>query len=197
MIKLQTSTSFRAVAKVGVIINIYINSISRKPTHSTILSWVKKIGVYQLNKNKEKSDDWILIIDESIQIGQEKLLVIMGVQLSKIDFTRPLQFVDLTPLCSMARSKWKAADISGIIDKLKKEIGEVAYLLSDCGNNLKKTASIQKIEHIPDISHWFASILKSIYGDSTEFKEFTTNMAQMRFRLCCTKIAHIIPPSRE
>ncbi len=197
MIKMQTSASFRAVAKVGVIINIYINTTLRKPTHSTILSWVKKIGVYQLNKSKEKSDDWVLIIDESIQIGQEKLLVIMGVQLSKIDFKKPLQYGDLTPLCSMARSKWKAEDISVIIDGLKQEIGEVAYLLSDCGNNLKKTASLQKTEHIPDISHWFASILKSIYADSKEFNEFTTSMAQMRFRLCCSKIAHIIPPKQR
>jgi len=145
MIKLHTSTSFRAVAKVGIIINIYINTTSRKPTHSTILSWVKKIGVYQLNKSKERSDDWVLIIDESIQIGQEKLLVIMGVQLGKIDFKRPLQYGDLTPLCSMARPKWQAEDISVIIDELKKEIGEVVYLLSDCGNNLKKLRAYKKL----------------------------------------------------
>jgi len=197
MIKLQTSASFRAVAKVGVIINMYINTTTRKPTHSTILSWVKKIGVYQLNKSKERSNDWILIIDESIQIGQEKLLIIMGVQLSRIDFKKPLQYGDLTPLCSMARSKWKAEDISVIIDELKNEIGEIAYLLSDCGNNLKRTACLQNIEHVPDISHWFASILKSIYANNTEFEEFTKSLSQMRFRLCCSQIAHIIPPKQR
>lgn len=197
MIKLKTSASFRAVAKVGLILNIYVNLTLRQPTHSTILTWVKKIGVYQLKKSKEKSDDWVLIIDESIQIGQEKLLVIMGVQLSKIDFTRPLQYGDLTPLCSMSRSTWPAEDISLIIDELKKELGEVIYLLSDCGKNLKKTAILQEIEHIPDISHWFACILKSIYAGNKEFQEFCTSMAQIRLRLCCTSIAHIIPPKQR
>lgn len=197
MIKLKTSTSFRAVAKVGLILNIYVNLSLRQPTHSTILTWVKKIGVYQLKKSKNKADDWVLIIDESIQIGQEKLLVIMGVQLSKVDFTRPLQFGDLTPLCSKARSKWHAEDISLAIDELMEELGELTYLLADCGNNLKKTSILQKIEHIPDISHWFASILKSIYEGNKEFQEFTTKMAQMRARLCCTSIAHIIPPRQR
>jgi hypothetical protein len=197
MIKLKTSTSFRAVAKVGLILNIYVNLSLRQPTHSTILTWVKKIGLYQLKKSKDKSDDWVLIIDESIQIGQEKLLVIMGVQLSKVDFTKPLQFADLMPLCSKASSKWHAEDISLVIDDLMKDLGQVAYLLSDCGNNLKKTSVLQKIEHIPDISHWFASILKSIYAGNKEFQEFTTKTAQMRARLCCTSIAHIIPPKQR
>ena len=44
------------------------------PSHTTILNWVHKIGYYELVKTKEKADDWIIILDESIQFGQEKLL---------------------------------------------------------------------------------------------------------------------------
>lgn len=197
MMKLQTSASFRAVAKAAVILNIYLNISARKPSHTTILCWVKKIGIYQLKKAKEKSDDWVLILDESIQIGQEKLLVIMGVQLGKIDFTRPLQYGDLTPLCSRAASKWSADDISAIINELKPEIGKVLYILSDCNSNLKKTAEVLDVKHIPDISHLFASVLKHIYQGEAEFKDMLHRMSQMRFRLCCSKIAHIIPPKQR
>lgn len=45
------------------------------PSFSTIMLWIKKIGYYQLQSVKENADDWIIIFDESIGIGQEKLLV--------------------------------------------------------------------------------------------------------------------------
>ena len=197
MMKLQTSASFRAVAKAAVIMDIYLNVFLRKPSHTTILCWVKKIGIYQLKKEKEKSDDWVLIVDESIQIGQEKLLVILGIRLGQIDFTRPLKHGDLTPLCSRAASKWSADDISSIINGLKPEIGEVLYILSDCNSNLKKTAEVLEVGHIPDISHWFASVLRQIYQGEEEFKDMLQRMSQMRFRLCCSKAAHIIPPKQR
>ncbi len=46
----------------------------------------KKIGFYQLHCNKEQADDWIIIADESIGIGQEKTLVILGSRRKNIDF---------------------------------------------------------------------------------------------------------------
>ena len=39
-----------------------------------------RIGYYKLNRAKIKADDWIWIIDFSIQLGQEKCLVILGVR---------------------------------------------------------------------------------------------------------------------
>jgi hypothetical protein len=48
-----------------------------------------------LHKAKEPPDDRIFIPNESIGIGQEKLLVIWGIRRSQIDFTRPLQLQDI------------------------------------------------------------------------------------------------------
>ena len=60
------------------------------PTHTTLLNWAHKIGYYQLFKEKERADDWIIIIDESIQIGKDKILMIYGIREKNIDFSRIL-----------------------------------------------------------------------------------------------------------
>ena len=63
--------------------------------------WIKKIGYAQLQSVKQKADDWIIIVDESIGIGQEKVLVILGIRRSQVDFTRPLLLQDMEPIRSL------------------------------------------------------------------------------------------------
>ena len=72
--KLGTSTSFRALSINFMITKESLGFMCNVPSHTTILNWVHKIGYYELVKTKEKADDWIIILDESIQFGQEKLL---------------------------------------------------------------------------------------------------------------------------
>jgi hypothetical protein len=71
---------------------------------------VKKVGYYCLNQPKTKADDWILILDESIGIGQEKLLVVLGIRASQIEFNRPLRIQDMEPLIIRSRKKWTGED---------------------------------------------------------------------------------------
>ncbi len=54
---------------------------------NTILDWIHKLGLYVLNKEKEKADDWIIILDESIQLGSDKILVVLVIRESQIDFS--------------------------------------------------------------------------------------------------------------
>ncbi len=89
-VKLQTSAGFRAIEKYMIIFNAYFNLSVSCPTHVTISNWVKKVGCYQVLSTKPKSDDWVIIIDESIQIGAEKLLLILGVRESEMDFNKAL-----------------------------------------------------------------------------------------------------------
>ncbi len=66
-IKLTTSASFRSISKIMVLVNLYLDLNIKEPCHVTILLWVKKMGIYKLTQTKEKADDWIIMIDESIE----------------------------------------------------------------------------------------------------------------------------------
>ncbi|CEG11401.1 hypothetical protein MSIBF_A1420012 [groundwater metagenome] len=196
-IKLSTSASFRAIEKIMMIVSSYLVTMNQTPAYSTILTWIQKIGYYKLMKPKEIADDWIIIIDESIKIGQDKLLVILGIRESKINFNRPLRYQDLTPLLERLRKSWTGESISKELIELKEEIGTIIYGVGDYGSNIKKGLRLASITHVYDITHKIATVIKSIYEKDKEYKSFTQNMAQMRTKLYQSEEAHIIPPSQR
>jgi len=195
-IKLQTSTSFRAISQITGILN---NSLTpeKQPTYQTILSWVKKIGYYNLSRAKIKADDWIIILDESIQLGQDKLLVIFGVRESELMFKKALNFNDLTPLKEIVKTSWTGEIIEKELLNLKEELGSIIYAVGDHGGDIKKGLRLAKIPHIHDITHRIALTLGKIYKNDDYYIELTKQMGKMRTHNLQTKIAHIIPPKQR
>ena len=195
--KLETSISFRALSKSFLIDTLYSNVKNKVPSHSTIINWIHKIGYYQLTKAKKIANDWIIILDHSIQFGQEKVFVIFGIRESEIDFSRPLQYHDLVPLRIEARKKWNGKTIAPYLDKLQKEIGVIKYAVGDHGSDIKKGLELMNIKHVHDITHVIALILEQIYSKDEEYLELTKSMSRMRSKFKQTNIAHIIPPNQR
>ena len=50
------------------------------PSWYTSRIWLLKIGYYKLTREKEFADDWIWIVDHSVQWGAEKCLLILGIR---------------------------------------------------------------------------------------------------------------------
>lgn len=195
-IKLNSSTGFRAAAICGTIMKESFNISTKTPSYTTLLNWVHKIGYFELNRTKEKADDWIIILDESIQLGNDKVLVIFGIRESEIDFTRPLQFQDLTPLREISKSKWDGESIKKELSDLEKEIGSISYAVGDYGHNIRKGLSIKEIRHVHDITHKIALIIGKLFNNNTEYQEITKNMSEMRVKHAQSDIAFIIPPKQ-
>ncbi len=49
------------------------------PSYTVIRQWLAKIGLYELQRQKEKRDDWIWILDFTIELVTEKCLVVLGI----------------------------------------------------------------------------------------------------------------------
>ena len=65
-----------------------------------------RIGYYKLFREKEISDDWIWIIDHTIQIGNEKCLVILGIRQSALPAAELyLNHEDIEPIALLPVSK--------------------------------------------------------------------------------------------
>ena len=195
--KAKTSVSFRSMSGVFEVFATCFNEEISIPSFSTGMLWIKKLGYYRLNQAKEIANDWILILDESIGIGQEKLLVVLGIRKSKIDFTRPLKIQDMEPLVVKSKKTWTGEDISKELEICKKMVGKVIYATTDGGSTLKKGLRTSNIPHIYDLTHAIAIMLETLYKNDPEFKEFTHTMGQMRLKFCCSKHAHIIPPNQR
>jgi hypothetical protein len=168
----------------------------KTPSRTSGMLWIKKLGYYCISREKEKADDWILIFDESIGIGKETMLLILGIRQSRIDFTRPLTR-DMTPLVVKSRESWTGEQIFNEIEYCKKQLGDIVYATTDGGSALKKALRLAKIPHIYDVTHAIASILEKLYREDGTFTKLTKDMGVMRLKLCCSQYAHVMPPNQR
>ena len=44
--------------------------------YSTARIWLLRVGYYQLTRAKEVAEDWVWIVDHTVQIGEEKAVLI-------------------------------------------------------------------------------------------------------------------------
>ena len=90
---LSAAISFRAIPKaIHVIFSSFpVFQKIQIPSYKTVLRWVTKVGLYNLLSQKEKAKDWAFLVDNSIQLGIQKCLVVLGVRLSKLQ-GKPLTF---------------------------------------------------------------------------------------------------------
>lgn len=196
-LKLETSMSFRALSKGFQIIKEELDLLCECPSHTTLINWIHKIGFYKLNKIKEKGNDWIIILDESIQLGQDKILVIFGIRKRDIDFTRPLDFKDLIPLREISKIKWTGELIRDILFELKDEIGDIIYAVGDYGSDLKKGLELAGITHVHDITHKIALIFEKIFKEDHAYQEVTKKMSEMRSKYSQSNLSYLIPPKQR
>lgn len=196
VLKLETTVSFRGVNKVLVNLREYF-FINEIPTHTTIISYVKRMGVYNLTCQKEKADDWIIILDESVEFGNEKILVILGVREKDIDFNRALNYQDLQTLAIKISNRWSGEDIHREIQVLTKEIGTIKYAVADMGNAIKKALRISDLQHVTDITHKISWIIKELYHNDEQFISYTKKTAHLRGSLPLGKLAYLLPPAQR
>jgi hypothetical protein len=196
-IKLTTSASFRSISKIMVLVNLYLDLNIKVPCHVTILLWVKKMGVYKLFQAKEKADDWIIMIDESIEFGHDKLLVILGIRERDIDFSRALQYHDMECLMLKASGSWKGKEIGEVIESLSLQIGPIKYAVADMGNSIKKALRLTSITHVEDVNHKLSWFIKELYKDDKDFNTYTKQLSYLRGVLGFSELSHILPPQQR
>lgn len=196
-LKLKSSASFRCVRQVMLILNLYVEGLGQIPSSSSIIRWVKKVGYYELIRPKVRARDWIILLDHSIELGQQKVLVVLGIRESEVDFNRPLSYNDLRALHVEGRSKWQASDIQKSLKSIKLAIGESAYAVGDHESVLRQGVSAAGIAQVHDLTHAIALMLKSLYHQDEQFLRLCREIGHLRSSLCQSIVAALIPPAQR
>lgn len=194
---MQVGVSFRAVSKVFVAFNLYFQINLGTPSHTTVLNWTKKQGLSNI-RNKEFFNEgkWVLIMDESIQFGNKKLLLVLAFPEEIIQKKQALTYSDLTPLVLQVGESWKSADIAALI-KESIDFQQISYVISDAGSNLKGAIKLLGCEHIEDVNHKFSLIIRDVFEENETFKYYVKELAGMRAKLSMSKMARIVPPNQR
>ena len=56
--------------------------LQRAPVANTGQMWLLRLGLFELSRPKEAAEDWVWIVDHTVQIGVQKCLLIAGVRSS-------------------------------------------------------------------------------------------------------------------
>lgn len=189
--------SLRSTQAILKILMLFLGLELRIPSHESISLWEKRIGLYSLKHRNYASDKYAIIIDESITIGKEKILLILGVNLSSYSFEKPLTFSDTEVLSIGVSQSWKWTDIVAQIDAIKSKGILIKYGVSDSGSNILKALSELGIIRISDCTHALGKLLEKQYKQDAGFMAFSQLCGKMRREYTNTKFACFIPPKQR
>jgi hypothetical protein len=165
-----------------------------KPSAATIRNWMIKYGYYHYKYTHKPAGQYALIVDESVSIGQEKLLVVLGVPLDNWTFTHTLSHKDVHVLHISMATSWKADAIAAILKDLSTRY-QISYCLSDKGNNIMGALRLAECYHVYDCSHQWARLMENLYGKSEDFLVLMSSVSMLRKRWILSKYSYLMPPS--
>ena len=164
--------------------------------------WVLRLGHAKLTAPKPPGDDWAWLADHSVQTGQEKCLVTLGVRLG--DLPPPgqsLRHQDMELIDLVAAKNWTAATVDASLEKAAAAAGHVPrVIVDDHGGDLHGGVERFRRRHrrtaeVYDIKHKSACLLKRLLGDDPRWREFTGGVGRCRCRVQQTELAYLTPPA--
>lgn len=207
---LFSASSFRAAAKAMKVNSLFFNIPT--PSYTVINDWSKKIGFFVYHLPKDKTMDSVWIIDFSIQIGKNKLMLVLRMDLDKIQKWKEqrnhkrnkkkhfkISFKDVEvihmKILENSSSEFTLTELEQVVEKC----GLPSFVLSDEGSDLAKGIRIfiernPGIKHLNDISHKISNILKAELEKNIKWKEFCQVITKMKQKMNHTIIAYICPP---
>lgn len=170
------------------------------PSCTTIKRWVQKVGYYKLKQLKTIADDWMVLIDASIQMGEKKCLLVVGCRKSSLLENRALTLEDLEILSMRIVSAINANLITQVLQNVASLVGKIMCVCSDRGSEiLRGVKDFQMISpntrHISDTAHRVANFLEAALEKAESWKKFRELVTQSRRKMQNSLVAGALPPS--
>jgi len=199
---LQAASSLRGASATIGLLSDFGPEFVRRPAASTGQAWLLRVGLYELARPKEAADDWVWIVDHSVQLGTLKCLVIVGCRLSAWRAAnRPLELQDLSVVALEPVEKSTGAIVARQLAAATAQTRIVPRaILSDQGSDLKIGISTYREAHgdtavTLDIAHQTANQMKRELAADERWSKFIVAAGQAKQRLAMTPLAHLVPPT--
>jgi hypothetical protein len=165
--------------------------------------WILRLGYYKLSRTKEQADDWVWIVDHTVQIGAEKCLVILGVRLSALPaMGECLSHADVEPIALWPVKKSNGDVVHQQLEASIEKTGIPREIVSDHGTDLKSgidkfCQAHHETSAIYDIKHKTAALLKHELDDDPIWNEFARLAGQTKRKTQQTSLAPLSPPNQR
>jgi hypothetical protein len=175
--------------------------IAAGPCAETIRLWLLRVGLFLLRRPLPAYTDWVYLLDLTIQLGQHKCLVILGVSLAQ--FRRNdcrLNHHDVHVLSVQVLVHCTAQAIYAHLLEVCKRTGAPRAAVSDHGKDVLGgirlfRADFTQVIEIYDITHGLAILLKRYLEPDARWGSFVKACQQTRQHLQQTAGSFLQPPA--
>ena len=199
---MEAATSLRGAAKSIGIVKASLGLPAVPGWHCGRL-WLMRLGHYKLTREKTISDDWVWIIDHSVQTGEDKCLVILGIRMSNLPARGEcIQYKDVEPIELIPVKQSDGDIVYRQLEQAAKKTGVPRAIIGDKGSDLNCGIKRYCEEHpetvsIYDIKHKTALVLKKQLENSDKWNEFRTWARASKMQLQQTGLAHLSAPNQR
>jgi hypothetical protein len=200
---MRAVVSFRSVPRIlDLLQSLAIASVTWVPHFTSVIRWTLRIGVDRLEAVQTQSERWIAIMDCSIDIGVQKALVVLRVNLDALcERQGALTLEDVQCIGIQIGPIWNGETVKKALRGIFKKAGKPAAILKDGGTDLNKGVGLWREEDgakqtwvIDDIGHVVANALKAEFSGLKAFEQFLDVVSRGSSRIRQTVLAILIPP---
>jgi hypothetical protein len=204
---LNSAVGLRGAASVLDVVSFLFPTPERAPSPNGGQMWLLRLGLYELSRPKERADDWVWLIDHTIQIGRVKCLVVAAVRLSAWEAKRKapdqsaaLRHHDLSVWKIEPVEKSDGPTVYRQLEALSQQTGVVPRaVLNDCGADLQNGVARFCADHsqttaLNDIAHAASNAVKRELNHDPQWIAFMSDTSHAKAKLRQTKFAFLLPP---
>lgn len=142
----------------------------------------------------------MVIIDASIQMGEQKCVLVLGCREIDLPKNRALTLQDFEILALRIVSSMNANTITQILNKVAVSVGKIVGVCSDRGSDMHRgikdfQATNPETRHICDTAHRVSNLLEGVLEKNERWKKFREEVTLSRRRMQNSLVAGALPPS--
>lgn len=201
---IKCGISLRGIEKT---LELFNNLEEKTPSFTCIRKWLGRIGLYEMSREKEYRNDWIFIIDFTLELGKQKALVVLGVSQQHlvekiIPDGRGVSHKDVELLGLEIMDSTTGENIKKKLDEISLRVGKPIQIVADHGSDLARGIKLYKQEnedliYTHDVTHAMALLLKHELNSDERYQSFIQKCHICRQQLQQTELSFLSPPTQR
>ena len=199
-INLARSVGLRAAIRVMTEFFTWLKVEVKLPTWQSVRIWMQRLGIARLERHSsQKKRIWL--VDHSNQIGQEKVLLILGI--APKDLPAPgktLRQSDMDTLACIPGVRWKREDVARIYTEVAKKYGDPRAILTDGAVELRESIELAHWQGkkpplaLRDLKHFLSNRLEWLLKKDHDFEGYISEIGKTRCVIQQTELSYLTPP---
>lgn len=176
---------------------------TRQASSYSVRLWLLRLGLYHLNRPQEHADDWMWIVDHTLQMGDRKCLIIVGVRQSawnaedRVLSHEDVNLIDLQPV-----TKSNGKVVYRQLKAAAAKTGVPRAITSDAGSDLHRGIELFRRRHrttawMYDIKHKTACLLKHALERDASWRPFVEKAHRFKQQVSLGELAGLAPPQQR